>query len=258
MDNEMNIVSGKRFLTVLFAVMAILLPLSAAAQTDGGRRKRPKPKTEQTQPAKKHIRKPTAKKTTLSSPDGYLNGHAYVDLGLPSGIKWATCNVGASSPGEYGGYYAWGETTTKSSYDESNSLTYSKSDSELLSAGIIEASGNLIMQHDAARANWGGSWRIPAIAECKELIERCTWNWTTYGNHKGYKVTGPNGNSIFLPVAGTREGSSPNEAGVRGYYWSSTPNEDHYDADRISFNSGHTYVGWYRRDYGRSVRAVSE
>ena len=258
MENEMNIVSGKRFLTVLLAVMAILLPLSATAQTDGSRRKRPKPPTEQTQPTKKPNRKPAEKKTTLSSPDGYANGHAYVDLGLPSGIKWATCNVGASSPGEYGGYYAWGETTTKSSYDESNSLTYGKSVSKLRSAGIIDESGNLTMNYDAARANWGGSWRMPTKAELEELKNKCTWDQTSQDGSNGYKVTGPNGNSIFLPAAGYRYGTSCHYAEEHGSYWSSTLYEGSYSACYLYFITDIQYVFWLYRYYGWSVRPVSE
>ena len=251
----MNVLSAKRFLTVLFAVMVILLPLSAAAQTDGGRRKRPKPKTEQTQPAKNPIRKPAEKKTTLSTPDGYANGHAYVDLGLPSGVKWATCNIGASSPGEYGDYFAWGETTTKSN-DSTSYLTYGKSDSELQSAGIIGSSGNLTINYDAALANWGDGWRMPTGPELGELTSQCTWNWTTYGSHKGYKVTGPNGNSIFLPAAGLRDVTKLDRVGEHGRYWSSTPDNASSFTYCIGFGSDYRAGDWGVRYYGYSIRPV--
>ena len=221
----MNVSTNKKVLTILFLLLAILLPLSTTAQGDSGRRKRPKLKTEQTPPTKNP---PAKRQPTVSKPDGYANNHGYVDLGLPSGLMWATSNVGASTPGEVGDHFAWGETTTKSSYDESNSLTFGKSVSVLRSAGIINESGNLTMNYDAARANWGGSWRMPTIAECKELIDRCTWNWATYGNHKGYKVTGPNGNSIFLPAPGYSNGSF-------GGYWIPTPDRDH-NAYEFSFD----------------------
>lgn len=122
------------------------------------------------------------------------NGHAYVDLGLS--VKWATCNVGASSPEEYGNYYAWGETTTKSSYTEDNS----KTDGVSMSSSIAGDAS-----YDAARANWGGTWRLPTASESQELIDNCTWTWTTQGGKNGYKVTSEkNGNSIFLPAAGCR------------------------------------------------------
>ena len=178
----------------------------------------------------------------------FLSGHEYVDLGLS--VKWATCNVGASKPEDYGNYYAWGETTTKSSYTESNSKTYGKKMSDI--------AGNA--QYDAARANWGGNWRMPTKAEMQELIDKCNWTWTTQNGVKGYKVTGPNGNSIFLPAAGYRYGSSLYHAGSSGYYWRSTPDgSDSCSAYYLYFDSDNhlmNYLGY--RDNGRSVRPVLE
>lgn len=194
-----------------------------------------------------------------SRPDGYINHHGYVDLGLPSGLKWATCNVGASSPSDYGNYYAWGETTTKSSYDETNSLTYGKDMSALQAAGIIGALGCLTMQYDAARANWGGNWRMPTKEECEELERVCKWTWAIQGGHKGYKITGPNGHSIFLPAAGWREESSLSFAGDYGFLWSSTPDESNTQrAFSPNFSRSSYYVGGDNRDNGRSVRPVIE
>ena len=176
-----------------------------------------------------------------------INGHEYVDLGLS--VKWATCNVGANKPEDYGDYYAWGETKTKSEYWDDNSVTYGKSFSDIKGDS----------RYDAARANWGGSWRLPTKKEYEELVNRCTWKWMTQNGVKGYKVTGPNGNSIFLPAAGYRFGSSLNDAGEYGYYWSSTPYEsDSYDAYYLSFDSGDHYVNWYSRSHGLSVRPVTE
>ena len=178
-----------------------------------------------------------------------INGYEYVDLGLPSGLKWATCNVGASSAEEYGDYYAWGEIETKSEYDESNSKTYGKSMSDI--------SGNSTC--DVARAKWGGSWRMPTKEECRELILECKWQWTTQNGKNGYKVTGPNGNSIFLPAAGYRVGSSLYDAGKHGWYWSSTPYESNdYEAYYLRFYSSNHNVYPYYRHHGRSVRPVSE
>ena len=179
---------------------------------------------------------------------GTENGHDYVDLGLPSGLKWATCNVGASSPEEYGDYFAWGETTTKSEYTEENSLTYGKQ--------MNDISGNL--QYDAATANWGGSWRMPTKAEMQELLDNCTWTWTTQEGVNGYKVTSKvNSNYIFLPAAGGRYGSSLILAGSIGYYWSSTPSDyDDYDAYYLYFDSSGHSMGYNTRGDGRSVRPV--
>ena len=180
---------------------------------------------------------------------GTIAGHDWVDLGLPSGLKWATCNVGASKPHNYGNYYAWGETTTKSEYTEENSVT--------MGQPMSDFSGNAT--YDAARANWGSTWRMPTKAEMQELENNCTWTWTAQGGINGYKVTGPNGNSIFLPAAGFCSGSSHSEVGEFGYYWSSKPYESGtYCAYRLDFDSGGHDVLWINRSYGHTVRPVSE
>ena len=199
----------------------------------------------------------TFKTLALYSPTGTSNGYGYVDLGLS--VKWATCNVGASSPEEYGDYYAWGETTTKDNYSSSNCPTYGLTISELQSQGYIDSEGNLTAQYDAATANWGGSWRMPTKAEYNELLNNCTWTWTTQNGVNGYKVTGPNGNSIFLPAAGYRGASSLYHAGSYGYYWSSSPNDDYdYYAYRLFFNSSCHYMDYGYRYFGQSVRPVLE
>lgn len=228
-------------------------------------KRKKKDKTEQPQssePRRKQETQPKRKQqpnNKTSEPDGYISDHGYVDLGLPSGLKWATTNVGASSSSDYGNYYAWGETKTKSSYTEDNSLTYGKSISELRTSGIIGTSGTLTMAHDAARSNWGGSWRMPTRKELEELIGKCTWTWTIQGGHNGYKVTGPNGRSIFLPAAGWRRGTTLNNADEYGNYWGSTPYEEYtYYACYLSFSSGGRDVGWGNRNGGGSVRPVSE
>ena len=180
---------------------------------------------------------------------GTIAGHDYVDLGLPSGLKWATCNVGAATPEDYGNYYAWGETTTKSSYTEENSVTYGQQ--------ISDFSGN--STYDAARANWGGTWRMPIRVEILELLNNCTWTWTSQSGVKGYKVTGPNGNSIFLPAAGYYNGSWANYVGGICRYWSSTPNESNTDrACSLHFYGGDLNVYWFNRYYGHTVRPVSD
>ena len=174
-----------------------------------------------------------------------------VDLGLS--VCWAGWNVGASSPEGYGNYYAWGETTTKSDYSI-RSYQYHNG-SEYVNIGS-KISGT---QYDVARAQWGGSWRMPTKAEFEELINRCTWTWTTYNNVNGYKVTGPNGNSIFLPAAGYRDGTELYNRGSHGRYWSGSLYESgQSDAYRLSFDSGGRGVYDYYRERGYAVRPVSE
>ena len=186
---------------------------------------------------------------TTSPTTGTTNGYDWVDLGLPSGVKWATCNVGADSPEEYGDYFAWGETETKEEYTEENSLTYGEQMSDI--------SGNA--QYDAATANWGGSWRMPTYDEMVELKNICTWEWTTQNDVNGYKVIGTNGNSIFLPAAGYRYGSSLYGAGSIGNYWSSAPRGSITDdAYGLSFGSGSLGMYYGGRVDGRSVRPVTE
>ena len=175
-----------------------------------------------------------------------INGHDYVDLGLS--VKWATCNIGAKRPSDYGNYYAWGETKTKPTYTEEDSKTSGKS--------IGDIAGN--SNYDTARANWGGTWRLPTKAEIQELVNKCTWTWTTQGGHNGYRVTGPNGNSIFLPAAGNR-GESLYDVGSNGYYWTSSPYEsDSNYAYNLYFSSGNHFVGYNSRYWGFTVRPVSE
>ena len=175
-----------------------------------------------------------------------INGHVYVDLGLS--VKWAACNVGASSPEDYGNYYAWGETATKAEYAQANSKTYGKT--------MGDIGGN--PQYDAARANWGGTWRLPTKAEFDELVNKCKWEWTELGGKKGYRVIGPNGNSIFLPAAGWRSGSSLDDADTGGGYWSSTPYSSTDSAYSLFFLSGYRNTTLLYRSSGFPVRPVSE
>ena len=176
---------------------------------------------------------------------GMANGHVWIDLGLPSGTKWATTNVGASTPEDYGNYYAWGETTTKSSYSTSN-YNYSNNPT------------TLPLERDAAYVNWGSSWRMPTKAEQDELRTECTWTWTTQNGVNGYKVTSKtNGNSIFLPAAGYRDGSSLNVEGYGGHYWSSSIDTSVSNDAYVLYFYSNNDIGWYRfRYYGLSVRAV--
>ena len=192
-----------------------------------------------------------------------LNGHEYVDLGLS--VKWATMNVGASSPEDYGDYFAWGETSTKSTYMWS---TYKWRNGSLLTKyntssrdGTVDNKTTLELSDDAARANWGGSWRMPTDAELTELREQCTWSWTTQNGVNGYKVTskksGYTNNSIFLPAAGCRIDSSLYDAGSYCYYWSSSLSTDAPSlAWHTYFSSGFVDRIHSARSSGLSVRPV--
>ncbi|MDE7136205.1 MAG: sel1 repeat family protein, partial [Muribaculaceae bacterium] len=129
---------------------------------------------------------------SVSKPDDFHCGHGYVDLGLESGLKWATCNIGTSSPIDCGNYYAWGETFTKSNYNEdTNNILFRSFCTEMEVAGIISryGKGNLTTSHDAARCNWGGRWRMPTCREIGEL-QCCRWTWISQRGHRGYRVTG--------------------------------------------------------------------
>ncbi len=194
--------------------------------------------------------------------DGEIAGHGYVDLGLPSGKKWATCNVGASSLEDYGDYFAWGETSPKAEYDWDTYLHWNDINGNGW-CGNGEAtinsdiSGNA--QYDAATANWGGGWRMPTIDEIRELVDNCTWERTQVNGVNGSKFVGPNGSCIFLPAAGNRNGSSLWGDGDYGYYWSSTP-DDYYDRDAyyLGYNSSIEGVYCGNRVCGRTVRPITE
>ncbi len=180
--------------------------------------------------------------------DYTINGHEYVDLGLPSGLKWATCNIGASSPTEFGDYFAWGETESKETYTAENSKTYGKE--------LYDISGN--PEYDAARANWGGTWRMPTKDEIEELIDNCNWEWReSWNGVAGCLVTGSNGNSIFIPAAGYCDGSSLDFLGYSGSYWCST-SYNYLGAYQLYFNSNSHYIGNNFLYDGQSIRAVSE
>ena len=192
-------------------------------------------------------------------------GHEYVDLGLS--IKWATCNVGAETPEDYGDYFAWGEVEPKTTYDWStykygadrDQLTKYCNNSEYGKDGFTDNKTVLDPEDDAVAVNWGGAWRMPTKAEQDELRNNCTWTWTTQNGVNGYKVTGPNGNSIFLPAAGCMYDGSLYGAGSCGYYWSSSLDTGGpYLADCVYFGSDG--VGWYYIDryYGHSVRPVCQ
>ena len=197
--------------------------------------------------------------TRGAKPQGKIIGdHKFVDLGLPSGLLWAECNVGASSPWEDGDYYAWGETQTKSDYSWDtykwgNSPTkYNSSDGKT----TLEASD------DVATVKWGKECRMPSPAEFQELYKNCDWTWkSNYNGTSGYLVTGPSGQTIFLPASGGRDDGVLYDHGSYGCYWSSSLNASDTDADAydLCFYSGDVNPNncYYRYD-GYSVRPVAE
>jgi len=191
--------------------------------------------------------------------------HEWVDLGLPSGTLWATCNVGAYAPDEYGDYFAWGETVPKDYYDWStykwgnfDQLTKYCTDSNYGNNGFVDDKTELDPEDDAAYVNWGSSWRMPTTEQQRELCEKCTCDWTTRYGVNGYLFTGPNGNTLFLPAAGSRSLEWFSGAGSWGYYWSRTLDTSrNYCACHIRFRSGYVLCGELIGRYsGYSVRAV--
>ena len=196
---------------------------------------------------------------------------AYADLGLPSGTLWATCNIGATSPEDYGDYFAWGETEP---YDENGKTTFNEStykwcngSSSTLtkyntssSDGTVDNKTELDLEDDAAYVNWGSSWRMPSKAQFDELINSSytTTEWTSVNGVNGRLITSKtNGNSIFLPAAGYRDGTSLNLAGSSGYYWSRSLDTSYpYYARRLGFGSSIIFTSSGDRYLGRSVRPV--
>lgn len=193
-----------------------------------------------------------------------IDGHEYVDLGLPSGLKWATCNVGASSPEDYGVYYAWGETEGKRRYDWSTYTWCSGSETMTKyctnsSFGKIDNNKVLLPKDDVAHVKWGGNWRMPTYDEQRELLDNCTWTWTTLNGIDGCRITGPNGNSIFLPAAGFRNDTGIESKGELGYYWSSSlGTSGGSGAYGLGFDAGSHDIYGSNRYGGRAVRPVSE
>ena len=178
--------------------------------------------------------------------------HEYVDLGLPSGTKWACCNVGADKPEDYGGHYAWDETEEKDYYDESTYKYYQNNSYVSLGSDI---SGT---EYDVAHVKWGGNWVMPTLDDINELLDNCRIVWTTLNGVNGQRFTSNiNNNSIFLPAAGYRLGGDLYIAGSYGDYWSSTqrPGGSSSACD-LYFGSGGAGWYYYSRYRGYSVRPV--
>ena len=204
-----------------------------------------------------------------------INGREYVDLGLPSGTLWATCNVGASKPEEYGLYFAWGETTGYTSdtsdghsfdweyykwcngdYNKLTKYCFKSRYGNYGNNGFTDNKTELDLEDDAAYVNWGSNWRMPSRAQQDELREKCTWTRTTYKGVIGYIVKGKNGNSVFLPAAGYRYLTGLSRAGYSGYYWSRSLNKTNPSTDRLVFYPHGASWGGESRCKGLSVRPV--
>ncbi len=219
---------------VFVAVVALIIGIVIFKNCEGS------DDTSYAPPALEATEEATTESPAVSNGYGELNGHEWVDLGLS--VKWATCNIGASNPSDYGDMLKWGVFEEFKHYAE---VRY-------------DIGGN--PQYDVATATWGSRWRLPTMGELEELIDKCEWKWTAEGGHDGYRVTGPNGNSIFLPAAGWRNGSERYYyVGDRGYYWSSTPDgSNSVGAYYLYFNLFNRVVDWNYRSYDMSVRPVCE
>ena len=228
-----------------------------------GKHPKKKPATPaQQQPSKpaKPVKQPAKPAAKPRPTTGTLNGYDWVDLGLS--VKWATKNVGADRPSDYGDYFAWGETRKKDNYDWETYFDCLDINGD--SWGTYKIGGKTSISptsgHDTARENWGSTWRMPTDAENEELCNKCTWTWTSQGGHYGYLVTSKtNGKSIFLPAAGWRYGTDRYDVGEGGYYWSSTLSASNSVDARglIFYGSDHYSSNGYRR-YGRGVRPVTD
>lgn len=173
--------------------------------------------------------------------DPTLTAGQVVDLGLS--VYWASCNLGAEKPEEYGDYYAWGETKPKSSYTKENYSYYNASTTQYINIGS-DISGT---QYDAATMNLGSDWRMPTESEMQELVDKCTWEWTQINGINGYKVTGPNGNSIFLPATGFKNGRNTYYDREVCTYYTSTK----YSSSNIN----ELYILYSKATYYRIIRS---
>lgn len=188
---------------------------------------------------------------SLSCPDEH---HPHpIDLGLPSGTKWACCNVDASLPEEYGGYYAWGETEEKLSYDWESYRHFDSSTEHCVYIGD-DIAGTI---YDVATVKWGDSWRLPSSEMVQELLDNCTSEWTSLNDVNGYLFTGSNGATVFFPAAGGCLYDEFLMDGRDGYYWASTLDPENGDqAYHLSFRSPFVQLQYAIRFLGLSVRAV--
>ena len=177
-----------------------------------------------------------------------------IDLGLPSGTMWACCNVGASSPDAFGGYYAWGEVEEKESYSWDSYTLFDDEKGQMSFIGDDIAGS----RYDVASVEWGASWCMPSKDQITELKDRCLLlKWISYGGKNGLVMIGPNWNTLFLPAAGHRSYDYLSFEGTNGYYWSSSQ-RDLYDAYFILFSSDYITYNFSTRTNGLPVRPVCQ
>ena len=223
---------------LLFLIMA-LAPSLLMAQAAGGQIKRNRVNSDK---SKTSVKKPDQVKKTTK--------HDYVDLGLS--VKWATCNVGASSPSDFGDYYAWAEIEPKTNYSENNYVYHNAEGQYYVFDTDIEGT-----EDDVAHIAWKGSWRLPTKEEWDELSNNCNWKWTKMDGHDGYLITGYNGNSIFLPAAGGYVGSKLSYTEM-GLYWSSRQMDD-FASGAYGFHFNSSGKGWGDGSFrwqGHTIRPV--
>lgn len=198
----------------------------------------------------------TGSKTLSFTTKDYVYSAQAVDMGLS--VKWASFNLGASKPEEYGFYYAWGETRPKDNYTW-DTYKWGNPSSSLTKYNNTDKMITLEQTDDVAHVKLGGKWRMPTDEEWSELRQKCTWKWTSMNGVDGRRVTGPNGNSIFLPAVGARDGLSLLNPVNYGDYWSSSLNTDDPSEARLVFiNVGYVNRSSNNRYRGLSIRPVSE
>lgn len=177
----------------------------------------------------------------------------YIDLGLPSGLLWATCNLGATSPEGYGNYYAWAETTPKQVYTWS---TYKYYDTDITKYTIGDGISYLDLEDDAASVNLGAGWKIPTNDDFDELQSNCTMTWTSRNGINGCLFVGPNGNSIFFPMSGGKKRDNLLNNGSCGFYWlNSVYSDENYAYGFLLDSTTVTETSYYRM-YGQTIRPV--
>jgi hypothetical protein len=243
------------------AAIMLVLDCSSSLQSDGDKF------TEMKTHVKAFIETLAAAMDDANNTGGGDDTHEYVDLGLPSGTLWATCNVGANSPEEYGDYFAWGETQPKVIYNWSSYKYCNGSETTMTkyctnsSYGMVDNKTILEAVDDAATVNWGSGWQIPSSIQLQELFnnEYTTKTWTTQNGVNGELIMSlSNGNSIFLPAAGYRFDALIDDVGSYGGYWSrELSTEKSYGGRSVYFFSGDNTPPYRAyRCYGRSVRPV--
>lgn len=214
----------KTIITMVMSVISLTMPILSLGQTES------EGKTS------------SLEETTISEPKKYIGQNGYIDLGLPSGTLWAYCNLGSTTPNQPGLYFAWGETSK-----------YRGSESKVDDMNMGDISGQ--PEYDAATHEWGKLWQIPTHKQWQELIDKCKWHFVTFSGTKGYKVVGPNGNSIFLMLPGTHDGRKVSKIQEIGNYWSSTPYTNEGAFIMFCDDWRHTIL-WGKRSNGYSIRPV--